>query len=140
MGARAFLLTSLHRHGDAGLLVLRAFVGVFLVWGVLDNVASAERMEEFVRFVRANGFPWPGFSAPLSVYAQLVCGVLFVAGLFTRLAGIVMCGHFVIAVAMVHWGQDFRLQFPALVLVAVSTFLALNGGGRWSVDRLLGDR
>ena len=140
MRARHFLLPALGRHADLGVLALRVFVGAFLVWGVLDNVTSAGRMEEFVKFVRANGFPWPGFMARLSVWAQLVCGGLLIAGLLTRLAGIVMCGHFIVAVAMVHWGQDFRGQWPALILVFVCAFFALNGGGRWSLDRALGDR
>lgn len=134
MHTRILLLTSLGRFSDIGLLALRAFVGVFLVWGVLDNIVSAERMEEFVRFVSANGFPWPRAMAPLSVYAQLVCGALLITGLLTRLAGIVMCGHFIIAVIMVHGDQDFRAQWPALILVFVSAYFAMRGGGRWAVD------
>ena len=134
---RILLLPSLGQFSDIGLLALRAFVGVFLVWGVLDNVISAERMDEFVRFMRANGFPSPRVLAPLSVYAQLVCGALLIVGLLTRLASIAMCGHFIIAVAMVHWEQDFRAQWPALILVFVSAYFALHGGGRWAIDRLL---
>jgi putative oxidoreductase len=140
MSAHSLLLPSLGRFSDVGLLALRVFVGVFLVWGVLDNVVSAERMEEFVRFVRANGFPWPQVMAPFSVYAQLVCGTLLILGLLTRLAGVLMCGHFIIAVLMVHLNQDFRAQWPALILVFLSAYFALNGGGRWALDRLLGDR
>ena len=140
MSARPLLLLSLEPYADLGLAALRAFVGVFLVWGVLDNVTSAERMDEFVKFVGANGFAWPGFMARLSVWTQLVCGGLLVVGLLTRIAGIVICGHFIVAVAMVHWGQDFRAQWPALILVFLGACFALTGGGRWALDRWLADR
>jgi putative oxidoreductase len=76
--------------------------------------------------------------APLSVYAQLVSGVLLTLGLFTRAAAIVMTVHFIIAVLMVHLHQDFRGQWPALVLVFVCAYFATRGAGRWSVDRMLG--
>lgn len=140
MRTRLLLLEDLDRYSDMGLLALRAFVGVFLIWGVQDNVLSEARMEEFVRFVRANGFPWPAVMARVSVYAQLVTGVLLVVGLLTRLAGIILAGHFMIAVAVVHWGQDFRAQWPALILVFLSVFFALHGGGRWAADRFLETR
>jgi putative oxidoreductase len=94
-------------------------------------------MEEFVRFCAANGFPAPQFMAPLSVYAQLICGSLLIVGLFSRLAGIVMAVHFVIAVLMVHLHQDFRAQWPALILVFVCAYFATRGAGDWSVDRWL---
>jgi putative oxidoreductase len=140
MASSSLLLPGLSRYGDLGLFALRVFVGVFLIYGVQDNVLSGERMEEFVRFMRANGFAWPEGLARLSVYAQLICGSLFVAGLLTRLAGVVMAGHFIVAVVMVHWGQDFRAQFPALVLVFLSAYFALQGGGRYALDRFIGGR
>jgi putative oxidoreductase len=66
---------------DATLMLLRVVTGAFLVYGTWDNVTSAERMQEFVGFLAQNGFPWPQHMAPLSVYAQFVCGVLLVLGL-----------------------------------------------------------
>jgi putative oxidoreductase len=134
------LLPGLSRFSDFGLLALRLLVGWFLVWGVLDNVVSDARMQEFVRFCAANGFPAPQFMAPLSVYAQLICGGLLILGLFTRLAAIVMAVHFIIAVPMVHLHQDFRAQWPALILVFVCAYFTARGAGHWSADRWLAAR
>lgn len=131
------LLHPLARLADHGLLLLRLVTGVFLMYGTLDNVVSAERMEEFVRFLTANGFALPGVAAPLSVYAQFLCGLAFVLGLLTRWAGLIMAVNFAVAVAMVHWSQDFRGQWPALILVFVSLYLAVRGGGRFALDRVL---
>ncbi|WP_372625138.1 DoxX family protein [Falsiroseomonas sp.] len=85
----AVLLTPLYLHGDAALLLLRVVVGAFLVWGVADNVQSAERMDEFAAFVASFGFPAPELMAPLSVWAQFGVGTAFVLGLLTRWAGVI---------------------------------------------------
>jgi putative oxidoreductase len=137
MRLSALLLPGLSRFSDVGLAALRVLAGVFLVWGVQDNVLSEARMQEFVRFCAANGFPAPEIMAPLSVYAQLICGSLLIVGLFTRLAAIVMAVHFIVAVLMVHLHQDFRAQWPALVLVFLCAYFAARGAGHWSADRWL---
>lgn len=121
-------------HPDIGLLALRLLVGSFLMWETLDNVLSAERMAEFVGFVGHHGFVMPELMAPLSVYAQFICGALILVGALTRLASLVMVFNFVVALAMVHWGGDFRNWWPALVLVFIPLHFVLAGPGRWSVD------
>jgi putative oxidoreductase len=133
----ALLLPGLSRFSDIGLLALRLLVGSFLVWGVQDNVLSSARMQEFVRFCADAGFPAPELMAPLSVYAQLICGAFLIAGFLTRLAALIMTAHFIIAVLMVHLNGDFRSQWPALILVFVCAYFAARGGGHWSVDRRL---
>ena len=94
-------------------------------------------MQEFVQFLTKRGFVWPELMAPLSVYAQFICGVLLVIGLLTRWAGLLMTFNFIVAVVMVHWLQDFRGWWPAIVLVFISLHFALYGAGRYSVDELL---
>ncbi len=133
---RLLFLEGLSRFSDLSLLLLRLLTGAFLVWGVWDNIVSAERMAEFASFMAQFGFPAASILAPLSVYAQFTCGVLLIAGLFTRGAGVVMAVHFVVGFLMVHLADDFRAQFPALVLVFVSLHFAAAGGGRFALDRL----
>ena len=129
-------LNGLSRFSDAGLLLLRLLVGAFLVWGVWDNIVSAERMAEFEAFMAQFGFPAPGVLAPVSVYAQFACGILFLLGLFTRWAGLIMAFNFIVGFLMVHLADDFRAQFPALILIAVGLYAAAAGGGRYALDRL----
>ncbi|MFC4725377.1 DoxX family protein [Glycocaulis abyssi] len=125
---------------DIGLLALRLLTGSFLMWETQDNILSAERMAEFVGFVGHHGFILPEIMAPLSVYAQFICGALILAGALTRAASLVMVFNFVVALAMVHWGGDFRNWWPALVLVFIPLHFALAGPGRWSVDHWLARR
>jgi putative oxidoreductase len=109
-------LASAQRLGDFTLLLLRLFVGLFLIWGVWDNLSSSERMHEFVDFLGKHGFSSPRLMAPLSVYLQLAIGVAFILGLFTRWAGVLCAVHFAIAIGL---------------------YLATYGAGRVSIDAAL---
>ena len=127
-------LSPLARHADAALLLLRVVVGAFLVWGVADNIASAERMHEFERFLARYRFAYPDFMARLSVWAQLFVGVAFVLGLLTRWAGLVCAINFVVAIAMVDRFAGIRGAFPSASLVAIGLLLATLGPGRYGLD------
>jgi putative oxidoreductase len=133
-------LDGLHGRSDAALLVLRVLVGSFLMWGTWDNVTSPERMQEFVQFLTLLHCPMPELAAPVSVYAQFLCGALILVGLFTRWAGLVMTFNFIVAVALLTLGggeTDFRALFPPLVMIAVPMVLATHGAGAYSADALL---
>jgi putative oxidoreductase len=135
---RKFLyLSSAQRFSDFALLLLRVFVGLFLVWGVWDNITDAGRMREFVEFLRKFHFPSPELLAPVSVYVQLAIGVAFVLGLFTRWAGILCVINFVVAIAMVDRFGGMRGVFPAGCLVVIGLYLATHGAGRFSFDTAL---
>lgn len=131
------VLAPLGRFSDLTLLALRLLVGAFLMWGTWDNIESAAQMQEFEAFLRHFKFPAPEFMAPLSVWAQFICGAMLFLGLLTRWAGLVMVFNFVVAVLMVHLGDDFRGQFPAMALIAVCLHFAAAGGGRYALDRLI---
>ena len=134
---KLLFLNSAQRFGDFALLLLRLFVGLFLIWGVWDNITSSERMAEFAGFLAKNGFPTPKILAPLSVYTQFLVGCGFVLGLFTRWAGILCVITFVVAIVMVDRHLGFRGTFPSGCLVLIGLYLATNGAGRLSIDSAL---
>jgi putative oxidoreductase len=123
-------------HREIGPLFVRLAVGWHLVYGTQDNVRSAERMLEFQHFLAQQGFAYPAFMAPLSAYAQFVCGILFVVGLFTRPAAAVMVINFVVALWMVHRGRPYPENALAVLMLCGSLFLLFHGPGRWAVDGL----
>jgi putative oxidoreductase len=131
-------LSPLRKHDDLALLALRLMVGAFLIWGVWDNIESPARMAEFETFLARHGFPYPGFMAPLSVWAQFLCGAGFVLGLLTRWAGLVCAINFVVAILMVDMHQGIRGAFPSACLVLIGLYLATHGPGRFAVDSLFG--
>jgi putative oxidoreductase len=135
---RKFLyLNSAQRFSDVALLLLRLFVGLFLVWGVWDNVTDSARMREFSSFLAKYHFPLPELLAPVSVYLQLAIGVGFILGAFTRWAGILCAIVFVVAIAMVDRFGGMRGVFPSGCLVFIGLYLATYGAGRFSVDAVL---
>jgi putative oxidoreductase len=130
-------LPGLAAYADLGLAALRLLTGGFLIYGVWDNIVSAERMDEFIAFMGAFGFPSPEILAPLTVWVQFAIGIALVLGLFTRWAGIVLAVNFIVGVIGVHWEQTFREWWPAIVLVAIGLLYATAGAGRWSVDAII---
>src|SRR5687768_7624373 len=135
---RKFLfLSSTQRFGDFMLLLLRLFVGLFLIWGVWDNITDSARMREFVEFLRKFHFPSPELLAPLSVYVQFLIGLAFGLGLFTRWAGILCAINFIVAIAMVDRFGGMRGIFPSGCLVVIGLYLATYGAGRFSADAAL---
>ena len=117
------------------MLALRLAVGVRLVEGTQDNVFSHERMEEFAKFLAAHGTPAPLFSAHLSAYAQFICGILIVLGLFTRPAGFVMAINFICALLIAHRTTPFVQTWPALMMLAAALYFLFCGAGTLSLDR-----
>jgi putative oxidoreductase len=120
---------------DYGSLFIRVMAGFHLIYGVQDNIFSWERMLEFRDFLEANSFPLPLFCAVLSVYAQFICGVLFIIGLVTRPAALIMAVNFVVAILMIHAGGPYPAAFPAIAMLSCSLFLLLHGPGKWSLDK-----
>jgi len=132
---RKFLfLSSAQRFGDFALLLLRVFIGLFLVWNVWGCVTSTERMYEYREFLGEHGFFAPALLAPLSVYGQLLAGIGLIIGLLTRWAGILCAFNFLVAIVMIDHHSGMRGMFPSACLVLIGLYLATHGAGRLSVD------
>src|SRR5919107_1323400 len=126
MGLRKFLfLPGNARHADLGLLLLRCVTGAFLIYQSHDNVFSAARMGEFVKFLTQFGFAMPELMAPLSVYAQFAAGIAFILGLLTRWFGLITCVNFIVAVWMVHRNDPVAGIWPAAILIFLGLYFGL---------------
>ena len=128
------------RYRDYAAVFIRLAVGTRLIEGTQDNVFSSARMQEFVGFLAANGTPYPEVGAVVSVYAQFICGALFILGLWTKPAAVVMAINFVAALVIAHRATPFAVTWPALMMLAAALFFLLHGPGRPSVDAWLAGR
>lgn len=135
MLARWITFAWLDPHREIGPLFIRLAIGWHLVYGTQDNVFSAARMAEFRDFLAQQGFAYPDLMAPLSAYAQFVCGLLYLVGLFTRPAAAVMVFNFIVALWMVHRGRPYPENALAILMLCGSLFLLFHGPGRVSLDR-----
>lgn len=128
------------KHSDYGAVFLRLLIGIFIIYGVQDNVFSYEHMNEFAAFLHQKNVPFPLFSAFLSAYVQFVCGIMILLGAWIRLAAIPFIINFIAAVFIAHLGDTFRSMFPALMMIAAGFFFLFNGAGKLSIDEMLKGR
>jgi putative oxidoreductase len=133
-------LPTLSRWSDVTLFALRALTGAFLMHETWDNIESRARMGEFVEFLGQHGFPLPWLLAPQPNCTATESGALLVAGLLTRLAGLLVAANFTVAVLMVHFHESFRGWWPAIVLVFLGLHFAAAGSGKFGLDALFGGR
>jgi uncharacterized membrane protein YphA (DoxX/SURF4 family) len=119
---------------DYGIAFLRVITGWRLIAGVWGAATNGQQMQEVTGFFQQLGLPIPAASAFVAVYAELICGFLFIGGLWVRPAAIVMAFTFIIAIAMVDIHYSITKSFPAWIILAVSLFLLTNGAGRLSLD------
>ena len=124
----------LNSNKDVGVLLLRLFIGARLVYGVLDNVFSWQHMLKFRDFLQLFNFPLPLISAIVSVYAQLIAGLMFIAGWKVRYAAMLMILNFLIAIFVVHRNDALEQMTPALAIVFSSLLFLFQGAGKYSLD------
>ena len=122
---------------EYGTVFLRLLIGAFVIYGVADNIFSWTHMVQFEKFLAARGVPYPLFSAHLSAYAQLICGLSILFGAFVRLTSIVFIINFIAAIVIAHLGHSFQVMFPALMMIAAGLFFLFHGAGPLSVDAWL---
>jgi len=119
-----------------GLLLLRLFIGLRLIYGVIDNIISWARMNEFAAFLAQFNFPFPLLSANVSVYLQAVCGICILAGYQVRIASMLMVLNFAVA-TFVHLKMVDSVEgmTPALALLFGCLCLFFTGAGCYAIDK-----
>lgn len=76
-------------------------------------------------------------SLGLAVFAEVICSVLLIFGLVTRLALIPLMITMSIALFMIHGSDGFATQEKAILYLGVYVVLFVQGSGRYSLDNLL---
>ena len=90
--------------------------------------------------------PQPGVSDPLptmlmiAAWIEVVGGVLLTIGLFTRPVAFICAGEMAVAYFIGHASQGFwpalNMGDAAILFCFVFLYLAVAGGGAWSVDAM----
>jgi len=127
---------------DLGLILVRLALGTVFVmhgWQKLSVMGLAG----VAGFLTTLGIPVPSVSAALLIAAELGGGLLMLAGLFARPAGLILAFNMVVAASTVHLKNGFFLpngyEFTFTLFLA-SLAIAAAGAGRYSVDALFGRR
>jgi putative oxidoreductase len=130
---------------DLGLLALRLVLGaVFLAHGAQKAFGAfgGPGFEGAAGFIGSMGFRPARFWTALAVGGELAAGFLFLLGLLTPLAGLLVLATMAVAIAKVHGPKGFFVQDGGyeynLVLIVTALAVAATGPGRFSLDYLLG--
>ena len=124
-------------------IIIRLIVGiVFLSEGIQKFLyplkRGAGRFEEI-------GLPSPEFLGSFVGSFEILCGILILLGLFSRLASIITFIIMIVALATTKseilandgfWKMMHASRTDWAMLLG-SLFLIIKGGGKWSMDRLL---
>ena len=131
--------TNFLRNDDLGLLLLRVSVGgLMLFHGVHKLIYGVG----FIGGMLAQ-MGLPSFIAYFSLAAELIAALMIVAGLWTRLASVIMAGNMVVAILMAHLGTLFTVdpttggwavELPMLYLLGAAV-LCLTGGGKYALTK-----
>ncbi|MHC6225048.1 HvfX family Cu-binding RiPP maturation protein [Pseudomonas sp. X10] len=132
---------------------------LFLAWEFFESGWEKFNGENWFEQLQSN-FPFPfdllpaGLNWQLSMWAELICPLLLLLGLGTRLAALVLMVVTLVAIAAVHWpahwsslaelAQGYAItdqghgnfKLPLIYLVALLPLL-LKGSGRLSLDHWL---
>ena len=77
------------------------------------------------------------FSLALTIFAEVFCSILLLAGFATRLAVIPLAITMLAAVFLVHAADPLSVKEPALHYLLVYIVLLLAGSGKYSIDYVL---
>jgi putative oxidoreductase len=131
---------------DRAIFAVRLIVGcVFLSEGIQKFLFSESL--GVGRFIKI-GIPVPEIMAPFVGVVEIVCGVLVLIGLITRLAAIPLIIDMLVAISTTKIPILLEKGFWAMAhearvdwsMILGSLFLLIVGGGQWSLDGLIEKR
>lgn len=117
------------------LLILRLTAGAFMIthgWGKLEMLTSGEP----IKFADPIGIGMAP-SLVLTVFAEVVCAILIILGLFTRLAAIPLIITMLTAAFIIHAQDPFNVKEMALLYTVLFSVIAITGAGKFSIDNLI---
>ena len=121
-------------------LLIRLIAGGSLAFHGLRSCSATSRARR--RFFESVGFDNGLMWAWIVGILEFVCGLLLAAGFLTRLAAGPIIVFLIVAIVTHHWENGYNweargIEYPLFWAIVVFHFL-IHGGGRWSVDRLIG--
>ncbi len=138
--AKILRLDFLPQSSNLALLVLRVWIGLsmFFLHGLDKLVNFSAKSEKFMNFMGMGSTA----SLALAVFAEAICSVLLVLGLFTRFAALSCAITMSVAFFITHEGMLSGPRSGELAFIYFAAFvtLFLAGGGRFSIDAKMGGK
>lgn len=117
------------------MLFLRFFLGLLLAsHGYAKLIQFSSLKYKFMNFMHLGST----VSLSLIIFAELICGILLMLGLFTRLACVPIIIGMCVVVFMASNGQIFAGGERGMIYLAATVTIFLCGPGKISVDGMMG--
>lgn len=123
---------------DIGLFLLRLCVGGFMLthgYPKLEKLLAGGEIQ-FLDFMGIGATA----SLALAVFAEVICSVLLVLGLGTRLASIALTITMGVAAFIRHGEDPFAKKEQALLYLLIYLTLLVLGPGKYSLDSMIGGK
>ncbi|MDR6922364.1 MULTISPECIES: DoxX family protein [Chryseobacterium] len=123
---------------DLVLLVVRVFIGFAMLshgFPKLQTLIGGGKIE-FYDFIGLG----PQISLILTVFAEFVCSILLILGLFTRISLGFLIFTMIMAAFVVHGADPFDKREMSLIYLSVYLLLLVFGAGKVSVDHMIEKR
>lgn len=119
-----------------GLALIRIILGLFMVyhgWEVFD----AEKIKVYLGWDAFKGFSLASVMVYMGKIAELIGGIFFCLGIFTRLAAVMIAGTMLYITFFVGLGRIwYQEQHPFLFVLLAMVFF-FTGPGNFSLDKVV---
>lgn len=123
---------------DIILLVIRIFVGFAMLSHGFPKLQLLFSGEE-IKFFDFLGLG-PKISLVLTVFAEFVCSIFIILGLFTRFAVFFLVITMAVAGLVVHGADPFEKKEKSFLYLSIYLLILGFGPGRYSIDHLITKR
>jgi putative oxidoreductase len=99
-------------------------------------------LDQYTKTIGGKGLPFAAVLAFLTFFTELVAAACLAVGLFTRAAAVMIWVEMVVIIAVFNWHNGYfwtkgGVEY-ALLWLLLCTAIFFRGGGRYSVDHLIG--
>ena len=120
------------------IFVARVFIGFAMLthgYPKLQKLLSSEEIQ-FYNFLGLGS----KFTLLLTVFAEVICSLFLILGLFTRTFAIPLVFTMAVAAFITHASDAFAEKEMAMLYLSIYIVILVFGGGRYSIDALVSNK
>ena len=122
---------------DIAILIARVSIAVLMLTHGIPKIALLNASpDQFIDFMGLGA----ELSLILAIFAEVVCSILILFGLGTRVAVIPLIITMLVAVFIAHGNDPFIKQEMGLHYLLIYVILLITGSGKYSLDKLITTR